>query len=375
MELDKSQKMKVMTQLKKRDLSGKKVLVRVDFNVPIKEGRVLDDFRLKQSLPTINYLLENEAKVILISHLGDNNASLTPIVQHLNNFIDIRLVEDFISKDIDFSFSNNPNQVILLENIRRFEGEKNNDPEFAKQLAELGDIYVNDAFSVSHRAHASVVAITKYLPSYAGLLFEREFKNLDLVLHSSGGKMVVILGGLKFKTKIPLVEQFIDAASHIFIGGALANSFMKALGQDIGASVADEQTDYLIPFLKNKKIILPVDWVENSQEQIVDIGPKSLDQIKEMIKSADIVLWNGPLGLFEAGFKEGTLALAKIIAQNCVADSSNQRNCFSVVGGGDTLSAIQELSLEDKFGFISTAGGAMLDFLAKGTLPGLEALE
>jgi phosphoglycerate kinase len=338
--------MKIITELKKKDLLGKKVLVRVDFNVPIKNGRIIDDFRIQQSLPTIKYLLKNGAKVILMSHLGsDGSASLTPVARYLKK--------------------NLAQSVELLGNLRSDLGEQENDSEFAKQLASRADLYVNDAFSVSHRAHASVVGVPKYLPSYIGLLFAKEFQNLSLALKPKG-KMVVILGGLKFQTKIPLIKKFLKTADQIFIGGALANSFMKALGCDIGASIADGDVDYIKPFLKNKKILLPVDVIKNQKNQIVDIGPEALKQIEQMIKGAKLIVWNGPMGWFETGAKKGTLETARIIAR---------AKGKSIVGGGDTLSAIEELKLLKNFTFVSTAGGAMLDFLATGTLPGIKALK
>lgn len=356
--------METITQLKHKNLLGKKVLVRVDFNVPIKAGKVADGFRIEQSWPTIEYLLKNGARVILVSHLGDDGKkSLAPVARYLGKFVGTKLVKKF--NDPKFNIYLAAGQVVLLENIRQFEGEKKNDPDFAKKLASLADIYVNDAFSVSHRAHASVSVITKYLPSYAGLLFAKELKNLSLALKPRK-PFTVILGGIKFQTKIPLIKKFLKTADQIFIGGALANSFMKAMGYDIGSSVADSDVSYIKPFLKSKKILLPTDTVKNKKNQIVDIGPKSLEQIKQITKGAKLILWNGPMGWFEQGAKKGTLETAKIVAG---------AKGFSVVGGGDTLSAIAELKLNKKINFISTAGGAMLDFLATGTLPGIKALK
>ncbi len=360
--------MKTITELKKKDLLNKKVLVRVDFNVSIKKGRVIDSFRIEQSLSTINYLIKKGARIILTSHLGsDGVASLAPIAKYLNKLFPTRLIIG--SKLVDLrpkiDLSLNSGQIVLLENLRRFKGEEKNDPKFAKQLATLADIYVNDAFSVSHRTHASVSAITKYLPSYAGPLFIKEFKNLSLAFKPKG-KLVVIIGGRKFQTKLPLIKKFLKTADSIFVGGALANSFMKALGCDIGSSVAEDNVNYLKPLLKNKKIILPLDVIKNKKGQIVDIGPKSLKQIEQITKSAELILWNGPLGWFETGAKTGTLTTAKIIAK---------AHGVSIVGGGDTLVAIRELNLIKDFDFVSTAGGAMLDFLATGTLPGIKALK
>lgn len=366
--------MKTITELKKKDLLNNVVLVRVDFNVPIKKGQVVDGFRIEQSLPTINYLLEKGARVILVSHLGsDGKASLAPVAKYLSQFFGTKLVGKL--NDPKFNLYLAAGQVILLENIRRHDGEKKNDPQFAKRLANLADFYINDAFSVSHRAHASVAGITKYLPSYAGLLFEKELKNLSLALKPKG-KMVVILGGLKFQTKIPLIKKFLKTADQIFIGGALANSFMKAMGCNIGASIADDGVGYIKPFLKNKKIILPADVIKNKKNQIVDIGPESLKQIKEITKDAKLILWNGPMGWFEQRAKEGTLGVAEILSKS---------KAYVIVGGGDTLSAIKNLKSEKfclgstkpsaKAAFVSTAGGAMLDFLATGTLPGIKALK
>ena len=385
--------MKIITQLKRKDLLDKKVLVRVDFNVPIKRSKVVDGFRIDQNLPTINYLLEKGARVILVSHLGnDGSASLAPVAKYLNKFFPTKLVKNL--GHIQFPPTRprahlrsgrrgGGGQIVLLENIRRFDGEKKNDPKFAKQLASLADIYVNDAFSVSHRAHASVSAITKYLPSYAGLLFAKELTNLSLALKPKG-KFVVILGGLKFRTKIPLIKKFLKTADQIFIGGVLANSFFKALGCDIGSSFADDDVRYIKPFLKNKKIILPIDTIKNKKNQIVDIGPESLKQIEQITKSAKLILWNGPMGWFEVGAKSGTLETAKIIAGLQTRPAKLQRSgAFTIVGGGDTLAAINKLNLlatpkastKAGFSFISTAGGAMLDFLATGTLPGIKALK
>jgi phosphoglycerate kinase len=364
--------MKYLSQLKKKDLVGKKVLVRIDCNVPLKGGKVLDSSRLDASLETIEYLLEKGARVILVGHMGsDGQKSLAPVAKYLSNFFGVKLVRKLDDPKLDTYLD--AGQVIILENIRKFDGEKKNDPAFAKCLAKLADIYVNDAFSVSHRAHASVSAITKYLPSYAGLLFAREFKNLSLALKPEE-PLVVILGGIKFHTKIPLIKKFSKTADKIFIVGALANSFMKALGCDVGNSIVDDDVSYIKPFLKevrkpvrpNGRIVLPIDVVTNKKDQIVDIGPKSLKQIKLATKSAGMIIWNGPASWFEVGAKQGTLDIAKSVAKS---------KGVSIVGGGDTLAAIQELKLGKKFTHVSMAGGAMLDFLASGTLPGIKALK
>lgn len=356
--------MKTINQLRKKDLLNKKVLVRVDYNVPLKVGKITETTRIDQSLATIQYLLDNGARVLLISHLGDDGGkSLAPVVKYLTQFISVKLVKKLNDPKIESYL--NSGQVIIFENIRQYEGEKKNDPIFAKQLASLADIYINDAFSVSHRAHASVSAIAKYLPSYAGLAFVRELKNLGLALKPKK-PLTVILGGAKFKTKIPLVKKFSQTAENIFIVGALGNSFMKTMGCDVGNSVVEEDISYIKPFLKKKNIIVPLDVVLNKKNQIVDIGPETLDLIKTKVAKSKMIIWNGPAGWFELGAKEGTISIAKIIAES---------KALSLVGGGDTLSAIKELKLLDKFTFVSSAGGAMLDFIASGTLPGIKALK
>jgi phosphoglycerate kinase len=356
--------MKFLPQLKKKDLLNKKVLVRVDYNAPIKGGKVAETTRIDESLATVEYLLKNGARVILVSHMGnDGSKSLAPVAKYLGKFFGVQLVKKINDPKLEGYLA--AGQIVLLENIRQYEGEKKNDPFFAKQLASLADIYINDAFSVSHRAHASVSAITKYLPSYAGLLFAKEFKNLSLALKPKS-PLTVILGGIKFETKIPLIKKFSKTANQIFIVGALANSFMKAMGCDIGASIADDDVSYIKPFLKNKKIVVPLDVVNNKKDQIVDIGKDTLEAIEESVKKSKMIIWNGPAGWFEVGAKKGTLELAKIVAE---------ARGFSIVGGGDTLAAIRELKLDNKFNFVSTAGGAMLDFLSSGTLPGIKALK
>lgn len=356
--------MKVITQLKKKDLLNKKVIVRVDYNVPIKGGKIAEVVRINRSLPTIEYLLKNGARVILISHLGnDGQKSLAPIAKYLTKFFSLKFVGGIDDPKIgDYLLAG---QVVLLDNIRRYEGEKKNASDFAKKLASLADIYVNDAFSVSHRTQASISAITKYLPSYAGLLFAQEFKNLSLALKPKT-PLIVVLGGVKFQTKIPLIKKFLKTADKIFVVGALANSFLKAMGCDVGASIVDDDVSYIKPFLKNPKIILPVDVVTNKKDQIIDIGVETLELIRESVNKSKMIIWNGPAGWFEVGAKKGTLELAKIIAS---------AKGFSIVGGGDTLAVINELKLDDKFGFVSLSGGAMLEFLASGTLPGIKALK
>ncbi|MEX0919196.1 MAG: phosphoglycerate kinase, partial [Parcubacteria group bacterium] len=299
------------------NLDGKRVLVRVDWNVPIVDGVVADDFRIKKSMPTLEFLKNAGAKVIIATHFSGDESSFSLLNQYV------------------------PLGAELLSNLRQDSGEEENNESFAKSLVEKADVYVNEAFSVSHREHASIVGVPKFLPSYAGLLFVQEVSELSKVFKPSH-PFLFILGGAKFETKLPLVEKFLEIADTIFIGGLLAGSAVKTS-------------------LKEKeKIVFP-----HGDIDALDVDDETISMLEEKINTASFILWNGPLGNYENGYKNGTLALASLIA-----DSGKT----SVVGGGDTLATIKELGIEDKFTFVSTGGGAMLDFLATGTLPGIEAL-
>lgn len=324
-------------------LKGKRVLVRVDFNVPIEDGKVTNDFRVRQALSTLKLLSQAGAQVTAISHLSDSQASLVPVMEHLKTLAP---------------------EIRLLENLRQNPREEQNDIEFAKMLATGQDIFVNDAFSASHRKHASIVGIPQILPSYAGLLLEREIHELSRAFEPEH-PFIFMLGGIKFSTKIPLINKFLNSADKIFIGGALSNSFAKALGQDVGDSAVDKDLESLKPFLNQPKIVLP-GKVVRVDNKIVDVDPEALQAIASDIAAAKMILWNGPMGNFEAGYLAGTKALIEMISSS---------GAYSIVGGGDTVAAIEEMNLGAKFGFISTGGGAMLDFLGNGTLPGIEALE
>lgn len=366
-----------------KNLSGKKVILRADFNVPIKNGVVLDDFRIKKVLPTILYLQQKGAKVIIISHLGEEgNETLLPVALKLKKclkefeFIGTQIFSNETEKKIN---DMKKGEIVLLENLRRETGEKKNSPSFARALSRYGEIYVNDAFSVSHREHASVVGITKYLPGYAGLQLLAEVENLSKVF-TPAHPFLFILGGAKFETKIPLIKKYLRGADNIFIGGAIANDFFKARGYEVGVSLVGP-TNFQIPLLmKAKNLILPIDVevTKNSKnrfvnpsdvlpdENIVDVGPKTIENLKELINKAQFILWNGPLGKYENGFGGGTEEVLKIIAKS---------KAKSVIGGGDTTALITKLKIEDKLGFVSTGGGATLDFLSKGTLPGIRVLK
>lgn len=348
--------------IKNINLKGKRVILRADFNVPIEKGKVMDNFRIKKTLPTINLLRKKGAKIIILSHVSKGEtATLYPEAKYLK----IDFIPHIFGPVVEKKISQMKNgDILLLENLRTDKREEKNDKNFAKKLAGVGDIYVNDAFSVSHRNHASVVAITRFIPSYAGLLFEEELKNLQ---HAFKPKhpFLLILGGIKFGTKLGVVEKFLKIADKIFIGGALANNFFKAQGLDIGKSAFDGKVS-IKKYLNNPKIILPID-VRRKNNTILDCGPNTIKILKALINKSKFVLWNGPLGDVEKrGFEKGTIELAKILAQS---------KARTIIGGGDSIGAIDRMGILHKFSFVSTAGGAMLEFLAKGTLPGIEALK
>ena len=299
------------------DLEGKKVLVRVDWNVPIEDGEVVDDFRIRASLPTVEYLLSQGAHPILATHLDDANAS----VESLEKYV--------------------PAGAVLLDNLRNNPGEKNGDEDFAKYLASKADIFVNDAFAVCHREHASIVGVPKFLPSYAGLRMEEEVKQLSRAFNPPH-PFLLIIGGAKFETKIPLIEKFLNVADEIFIAGAIAKpAYDAGLGD-------------------NPKITFPPGDIA-----ALDANEEVLENLKLKTSNSKLIVWNGPLGKYEEGYTSGTITLTKVLAES---------GKDVILGGGDTLAVIKDLNLYDKFTFVSTGGGAMLDFLANGTLPGIEAL-
>ena len=356
----------MIKSIKSAKVKGKRVLLRVDFNVPMKKGKVADDFRIKKTMPTVKLLKEKGAKIIMISHLsGDGKKSLRPVADFLSARQKIDFSPKLFGDKTDKKISEmNDGDILLLENLRSEKGEEKNSRSFAKRLAALGDVYVNEAFSASHRKHASIVGLPLMMPSFAGPLFGEEIKNLKTAFNPEH-PFLLILGGIKFGTKLGVLKRFIKTADSIFIGGALANNFFKEGGLEIGKSAYDKETD-IKKYLNSKKIFLPVD-VRTKRGAILDCGPNTIAMLKMMVSQSKFILWNGPLGDFEMkGFEKGTEALAKIIA------SSRAR---SVVGGGDTVAAIRKLGIMNKFSFVSTGGGAMLEFLSQGSLPGIRALE
>jgi phosphoglycerate kinase len=399
-----------MSKLSLRDLDvrGKRVLVRVDFNVPTetrgRKIRVTDDTRIRETLPTINYLREHGAKTILISHLGRPKGkpvekySLRPIGDYLHSLIHHPVIfshdaiGDVPKKIIDHMESSD---VALLENVRFHPGEETNDPNFAKALAELGDLYVNDAFGAAHRAHASTVGITKFVEKSAmGFLMEKELKHLKEGLEKPARPFVVILGGAKVSDKIGVLKALLEKADTILIGGAMANTFLKAQGIPVGASrVESDKVDLareLLELAKKRGVnfLVPIDVVEADEIraganmrntsrlspqhgisdgwQAVDIGAATIALYQEEIAKAETILWNGPLGVFEIPeFGEGTIAIAEALAQS---------GATTIIGGGDSVTAVKQAGLADKMTFISTGGGASLELLEGKELPGVAAL-
>jgi phosphoglycerate kinase len=363
------------------DVAGKRVIVRSSLDVPIKDGVVQNAFRVKKALPTIQYLTERGAKVILLTHVGrDPQNTVKPLVPVLETEFSLTYLPVLIDTSIPDAIESMENgTVLLLENLRSKEEEEANDPEFAKTLASYADFYVNDAFAVSHRAHASIVGIPEYIPGFGGITFMEEYENLSKALAPETPSLF-ILGGAKFETKEPLVEKYADHYTNTFIGGALANDFLKGKGYEVGGSVLSPVDLSTSPLLKKENVLLPVDVIVaqgethrevssdavHADEKILDVGTESIDALAPYIENAKTILWNGPLGYYEGGYDAGTKACAKLIAES---------DAFSIVGGGDTVAAIESLGIQDSFGFLSTAGGAMLEFLEKQSLPGIDILK
>jgi len=426
-------KIKSIRDVKK--LTGKKVLLRADFNVPIESNKIKDDYKIVAGLPTIRFLLRHRCKVIIATHLGrpfqktenrkqkTESYSVKPIAARLSRLLGrkVKFVEDCVGFKVGTAVSKMKNgQILMLENLRFYKGEESNNKKFAKELAMLVDLYVNDAFGVSHRNHASVSAIKKYLPSYAGVLLEQELMNLNKVLKPEK-PLILIIGGAKIATKIKLIKKLGKLARRILIGGALANNFFKAHKLEVGKSVVDSQSIKFAKKWKSKNIILPIDVVvcrrkdgsgqarvknvymvnpvrkmpfvrvkpqtaanySNSQfsqrtfsngvnknEIILDIGPETIRLYNNFIKKAKTIIWNGPMGMFEQEhFKHGTLAIARVIAA-CSGGST-----FGVAGGGETVEALKMTKMLDYVDWVSTGGGAMLAYLGGERMPGLMKLE
>ncbi len=383
------------------EVKNKAVLLRVDFNVPLsKDGEVRDDTRIRAALPTINYLTENKAKVIIVSHLGrpkgifDPAVKLDPVARSLSRLLKRKVikVDQTVSEKVKEIVSKSSfGDIILLENIRFNPGETKNDPDFAKNLAELADIFVNDAFGTAHRAHASTVGVTKYLPSVAGFCLVKEVINLSRLLENPARPFCVILGGNKVSDKIGVIKRFMEIVDCILLGGGMCFTFLKAKGYNIGKSICqDDYLDEAKKLLKkvennNVDLYLPEDVVaadsisESASFKVfsvteipsdwygLDIGPKTTELFKKIIKKAQTAFWNGPMGVFELEpFSHGTEGICQALAD---------LKGVTIVGGGDSDAALRKFDLEDKVSFVSTGGGACLRFLEGSELPGLEALD
>ena len=386
--------------IKDIDIQGKKVLMRVDFNVPLdKNLAITDDNRIRAALPSIEYILARDAKLILMSHLGRPKGekrkefSLAPAATRLSELIGkpVKMLDDCIGDSVKEAVSvMNSGDVILLENLRFHKQETENDASFAKELASLGDIFVNDAFGTCHRAHASTEGVTHYLESVSGFLVEKEIEYFQKVVTSPDKPFAFILGGAKVADKIPVIENMMEKCDLIFIGGAMAYTFLKVNGIDVGSSRMEEEMIDTVKAIKDKasskgvEIVLPIDHVitddfetaENVKitdgESIesgwmgVDIGPKSIELFKDKLKQVKTIVWNGPVGVFENDkFAAGTKALCDAIAES---------DATTVIGGGDTAAAVLKFNVADKMSHISTGGGASLEFLEGKVLPGVAAL-
>lgn len=379
------------------DVKSKRVLVRCDFNVPIDDnGNITSDKRITASLKTIKYLIDNNSKVILCSHIGKTgqNKSLAPVAKKLSEFLnkEIPLLEDIYSKDTEEYIVNmNDGDVCLLENTRKYEEEEKNDPEFAKKLASFAQIYVNDAFGSAHRAHASTEGVTKYLPSVCGYLIQKEIDALDNGINNPKRPLVAIVGGSKVSSKIDVLNNLLDKVDTLLIGGAMTYTFIKAKGGNIGKSLYEEDkidvaSQILAKAINNDvRLLLPIDNIcakEISQDAEIiqtdimnvpeeyiglDIGEKTIELFVEEIKSAGTVIWNGPVGVFEVDqFANGTKKIAEAMANS---------NAVTIIGGGDSVAAVEKFGLEDEMSHVSTGGGASLEFMEGKVLPGINAIE
>ena len=378
------------------NVRGKRVLVRVDFNVPLKEGTITDDTRIRAALPTINYLLEKGAALILCSHLGRPKGKVVPelkmdpVAARLSELLGrpVQKMDACTGTEVEKAAEEmQPGDVILLENTRFNPEEKENDPGFAKQVAGLADIFVNDAFGAAHRAHATTVGVADYLPAVAGFLMEKELEFLGKATSDPEHPYVAILGGAKISDKIGVIESLLSKCDRLLIGGGMANTFFKAMGFEIGDSLVEEEAVPTAKTLLEKagsQLVLPVDAVvadayDNEAKtkvvapnevtpgwRILDIGPKTVQTFESALGGAKTVVWNGPMGVFEMpNFAKGTFAVAETLAQ---------LDATTIIGGGDSAAAIKQAGLTDKMSHVSTGGGASLEFLEGKTLPGVAAL-
>lgn len=388
-----------MPSLLEARLENKTVLLRVDFNVPLNQnGEIIDDTRIREALPTIDLLRRHSNRIVVISHLGRPkgkpvaNLSLAAVTHRLSQLLDmpVELLNDCVGADIEIAVSNlKPGEVVVLENVRFHSEEEKNDPKFARALAALADVYVNDAFGTAHRAHASTAGVAEYLPCYTGLLVDKEIKMLNLVLASPEKPRMAIAGGAKVSDKLGLLKNLVRQVDIIIIGGGMANTFLKASGLEVGrslleASLIEDARELMVEAARRGvEILLPIDVVVSDhlgadalatvvnadkvrpEQMILDIGPKTVEIYSQAIREARSVVWNGPLGVYEfEQFASGTEGIARAVANS---------TAISVVGGGDSIATIYKLGLENQVTHISTGGGAALEYLEGLQLPGLQA--
>jgi phosphoglycerate kinase len=382
-------------------LKQKKILLRLDLNVPLDNEKITDTTRIDKILPTINFLLKNEAKIIILSHVGRpkgkiiNRLSLKPVCENLKKKLNenIKLITKNL-KEIDSNdlFDNHNEKIVMLENLRFYQEEEQNNNEFAKRLASLADIYVNDAFSCSHRAHTSIVEITKFLPSYAGLQLNLEIDALTKITSEIKRPITCIIGGSKISTKINIIKNLIPKFNNIVIVGGMANNILKYKGFNIGKSIQEANCDQVIEEIfslsekNNCKIVYPEDVAVgkdlngsakikdaskvSENELILDIGPKTIQTVNKLIEKSETILWNGPAGYFEnPNFAKGSLEIA-----NKIVEKNKSNTIYSVAGGGDTVALLNGIGVISNFNFVSTAGGAFLEYLEGKKLPGIKVL-
>lgn len=396
-----AQSKRSIEDLSQDELANKRVLVRADFNVPLKDGQITDDTRIRATLPTLRYLIDRNAKLILVSHLGrpkgkSPETSLAPVAKRLSELLgrEVKLAPDVIGDEVQrMTREMQAGNVLLLENVRWYDQEVKNAPEFAKQLSELADVYVNDAFGTAHRAHASTAGVAQHLPAVAGFLLHKEIAVMGTALESPERPFVAIIGGSKVSSKIGVLQNLLDKVDRLVIGGGMIFTFLKAQGLEVGKSLVEmDKVDLARELMRKAKekgvdLVIPDDILvaksidaeiaENTVSVTaipanlmgVDVGPQTIDRLKKVLGDARTVIWNGPMGVFEnPAFAEGTRAVAQILAER------TGQGAITIVGGGDSVAAVESMGLSDRFTHVSTGGGASLEFLEGLELPGVAAL-